>query len=207
MRRIAVVAGVPVAAMLVALAIGAVLIARDGENPFAVYADVVRGVFVAKRGLRSTAIGGDPADLHGPRAWPSPTGPSCSRSAPRGSSSSARSPRSPSPPPSGVRDLPGFVLRRAGVIVVAGVVGAAVERISAVLANRFNTSIVISSLLLTYVAAAVMQWMIRIGIKDPKSFVPASRVIGDAGPADRAGPARPPRLRASPSRSCRSPGW
>ena len=50
-RRIAVVAGVPVAAMVVALAIGAVLIAHDGENPFAVYADVVRGVFVANRGL------------------------------------------------------------------------------------------------------------------------------------------------------------
>ena len=32
--------------------IGAVLIAREGENPFAVYADVVRGVFVAKRGLQ-----------------------------------------------------------------------------------------------------------------------------------------------------------
>jgi ABC-type uncharacterized transport system permease subunit len=65
-------------------------------------------------------------------------------------------------------------------IVAAGVVGGLWSAISAVLANRFNTSIVISSLLLAYVASAVMQWMIRKVIKDPKSFVPASRVIGDA---------------------------
>ena len=48
------------------------------------------------------------------------------------------------------------------------------------LSNRYNTSVVISSLLLTYVAAAIMQWLIRVGVRDPESFVAASRVIGDA---------------------------
>ena len=80
----------------------------------------------------------------------------------------------------GLRDLPGLAAR-------PGVHRRRRRRrrslwssISAVLGNRFNTSIVISSLLLTYVATAIMQWVIRVGIKDPESFVPASRVIGDA---------------------------
>ena len=75
----------------------------------------------------------------------------------------------------GVRDLPAFVLVVLA-IVVAGVVGAAWSSISAVLANRYNTSIVISSLLLAYIAAAVMQWMIRKG--DPRSRSRSSRRAG-----------------------------
>ena len=51
-RRTALVVGVPLVAVLAALAIGGVLIAIEGSNPFAVYGDVVRGVFFAKRGLQ-----------------------------------------------------------------------------------------------------------------------------------------------------------
>ncbi|MCU1501070.1 MAG: hypothetical protein JWM12_424 [Ilumatobacteraceae bacterium] len=178
LRRIAVVGGVPVAAIVVALAIGAVLIARDGENPFAVYADVVRGVFVAKRGLRSTAIGATPLIYMGLglaiayRAKLFTIG--AEGQFVLGATAAVAVVTA-----DGVRDLPAFVLVVLA-IVVAGIVGAAWSSISAVLANRYNTSIVISSLLLAYIAAAVMQWMIRKGIRDPKSFVPASRVIGDA---------------------------
>jgi simple sugar transport system permease protein len=66
-------------------------------------------------------------------------------------------------------------------LALAALVGIAWSSISAVLNARFNTSVVISSLLLTYVATAIMQWLIRVGIKDPDSFVPATRPIGDAG--------------------------
>lgn len=176
--RVALVVGVPILSVLVALGIGAILIAREGENPFAVYGDVVRGVFVAKRGMSSTAIGATPLILVGlglaiayrarlftiGAEGQFVVGATCAVAVATAG---------------GVRDLPGWILIPL-CIVVAGAAGMVVSAISAVLANRFNTSIVISSLLLTYVAAAFMQWMIRVAIKDPKSFVPASRVIGSA---------------------------
>jgi len=176
--RALLVGGVPVLAVLFALAVGAVLIAREGENPFAVYADVVRGVFVAKRGLSSTAIAATPLIFIGLglaiayRARLFTIG--AEGQFVLGAVAAVAFATA-----SGIRDLPGWLLVPA-CIVIAAVAGLLWSAISAVLANRFNTSIVISSLLLTYVAAAIMQWVIRVGIKDPKSFVPASRVIGVA---------------------------
>ena len=176
--RVALVVGVPVLAVLVALGIGAILIAREGENPFAVYADVVRGVFVAKRGMSSTAIGATPLIFVGLglaiayRARLFTIGA-------EGQFVVGAVMAVAVATADGVRDLPGWFLIPL-CIVVAGLSGMVVSAITAVLANRFNTSIVISSLLLTYVAAAFMQWMIRVGIRDPKSFISASRVIGPA---------------------------
>ncbi len=71
----------------------------------------------------------------------------------------------------GIRDLPGLAADPAVHRRSPRSPGRVWSGISAVLSNRFNTSIVISSLLLTYVAAAIMQWVIRVGIKDPDSFV------------------------------------
>lgn len=178
LRRVAVVLGVPVVAVIGALAIGAILIAREGDNPLAVYGDVVRGVFVENRGLRNTAVAATPLLLMGLglavayRARLFTIGAEgqyvLGAVAATGFATAG-----------GVRGLPGFVLIPCCVLVAA-VVGIAWSSISAVLNARFNTSVVISSLLLTYVATAIMQWLIRVGIKDPDSFVPASRPIGDA---------------------------
>jgi simple sugar transport system permease protein len=177
-RRAVVVAGVPVAAVVAALAVGAVLIAREGPNPLAVYGDVVRGVFVEPRGLRNTAVGATPLIFMGLGLAIAYRGRLFTIGAEGqfvlGAVASVAVATA-----GGVRDAPGWLLVPA-CMVIAAVTGLAWSSISAVLANRFNTSIVISSLLLTYVATAVMQWMIRVGIKDPESFVPASRVIGDA---------------------------
>jgi general nucleoside transport system permease protein len=177
--RAVLVAGVPVLAVLVALAIGALLIAREGEDPFAVYADVVRGVFTAKRGMSSTAVGATPLIFMG-------LGLSIAYRArlftigAEGQFVVGAVAAVAFATAGGIRDLPGWLLVPA-CIVIAAVAGMLWSGISAVLGNRFNTSVVISSLLLTYVATAFMQWMIRVGIKDPGSFVPASRVIGSAG--------------------------
>jgi ABC-type uncharacterized transport system permease subunit len=178
-RRAALVAGVPFAAVIAALLLGAVLIAREGSNPLAVYGDVVRGVFVERRGMSNTAVGATPLIFMGLglaiayRARLFTIG--AEGQFVLGATAAVAVATG-----GGVRDLPDWLLVPA-CIAVAAVTGLVWSSISAVLANRFNTSIVISSLLLTYIATAVMQWMIRVGIKDPDSFVPASRVIGDAG--------------------------
>ena len=191
-------------AVLVALADRRRADRQGGENPFAVYADVCAACSSPSAACRSTAHRRTPLIFMGLglaiayRAKLFTIG--AEGQFVLGATAAVAVVTA-----EGVRDLPGFVLVVLA-IVVAGVVGRLWSGISAVLANRFNTSIVISSLLLAYIAAAVMQWMIRKGIKDPKSFVPASRVIGHAAPADRARAQRPPRLRASPSRSSRSPG-
>ncbi|MAT05483.1 MAG: hypothetical protein CL424_10625 [Acidimicrobiaceae bacterium] len=178
-RHVAVLVGVPVIAVVGALAIGAVLIAQEGENPFAVYADVFRGVFTENRGLRNTATSATPLLLMGLglaiayRARLFTIGA-------EGQYVLGAVMATAFATAHGVRDLPGVVLIPS-CIVIAGLTGMVWSGISAELSNRFNTSVVISSLLLTYIATAVMQWLIRVGIKDPDGFVPQSRVIGNAG--------------------------
>jgi simple sugar transport system permease protein len=178
LRRALIVTGVPLLAVVVALAAGALLIAREGENPFAVYADVVRGVFVAKRGLSSTAVRATPLILMGLGLAVAYRARLFTIGA-EGQFVIGAVAAVAFATAGGVRDLPAWLLIPA-CIVIAAAAGALWSAISAVLGNRFNTSIVISSLLLTYVATALMQWVIRVGIRDPASFVPASRTIGAA---------------------------
>lgn len=177
-RHAAVVVGVPVVAVLGALAIGAILIAQDGQNPFAVYADVLRGVFTENRGLRNTATAATPLLLMGLGLAISYRARLFAIGA-EGQYVLGAVMATAFATAGGVRDLPGIVLIPC-CLLIAGVTGMIWSGISAELSNRFNTSVVISSLLLTYIATAAMQWLIRVGIKDPESFVPASRVIGNA---------------------------
>ena len=133
-------AGVPVLAVAAALLLGAALIAIEGENPIAVYAEALRGVFVAPRGLQSTAIAATPLILMGAglavayrarlfvigaegqyvfgavaaMAWATA---------------------------GGVRDLPGIVLIPTAVLVAAAA-GVALSAVTGVLNARFGTSVV-----------------------------------------------------------------
>ena len=75
--------------------------------------------------------------------------------------------------------LPGPILVVIG-LATAVVAGAVWGGITGWLWTRFGASIVISSLMLVYVAQALLQWSIRVPIRDPDSFVPASRQLGDA---------------------------
>jgi simple sugar transport system permease protein len=178
-RHAAVVVGVPVIAVIGALTIGAILIAQDGGNPFAVYAEVFRGVFTENRGLRNTATAATPLLLMGLGLAISYRARLFTIGA-EGQYVLGAVMATAFATAGGVRDLPGIVLIPCCVLI-AGVTGMVWSGISAELSNRFNTSVVISSLLLTYIATAAMQWLIRVGVRDPDSFVPASRVIGNAG--------------------------
>lgn len=178
-RRAAVVVGVPVIAVLGAVVIGAILIAQEGENPFAVYADVIRGVFTDNRGLRNTATSATPLLLMGLGLAISYRARLFTIGA-EGHYVLGAIAATAFATAGGVRELPAIVLIPC-CLAIAGVTGMIWSGICAELTNRFNTSVVISSLLLTYIATAAMQWLIRVGVRDPDSFVPASRVIGNAG--------------------------
>ena len=177
-RRLVSTIGVPVGAVLASLLVGAVLIALEGSNPLAVYAEVFRGVFVENRGLRNTAIGATPLVLMGcglAIAYRS----SLYTIGAEGQYVIGAVAATAWATAGGVRDLPSPLLI-IGCLVIAAIAGSAWSCISAALNTRFGTNIVISSLLLTYVGLAIMQWAIRVGIRDPESFIPASRMIGDA---------------------------
>jgi simple sugar transport system permease protein len=177
-RNVAVTLGVPIAAVVASLLVGAVLILLEGSNPIAVYIEVLRGVFVENRGLRNTATGATPLILMGVGlaiAYRS----SLYTIGAEGQYVIGAVAATGWATSDGMRDLPTPVLI-VGCLLVAAVAGAVWSCICAVLNARFGTNIVIASLLLTYVALAVMQWAIRVGIRDPDSFIPASRVIGDA---------------------------
>ena len=177
-RRLVTTIGVPVGAVLASLLVGAVLIALEGSNPLAVYAEVFRGVFVENRGLRNTAIGATPLVLMGcglAIAYRS----SLYTIGAEGQYVIGAVAATAWATAGGVRDLPSPLLI-VGCLVIGAIAGSAWSCISAALNTRFGTNIVISSLLLTYVGIAIMQWAIRVGIRDPESFIPASRMIGDA---------------------------
>jgi simple sugar transport system permease protein len=169
---------VPVAGLLVALVVGGLLISWIGEQPLDVYADVVHGVFVAPRGLSDTATAATPLLLialgyaFAYRARVFTIGAEGQYVVAAAASVGVVT--------SGVaRDLPGPILIVVGLLVAAGA-GALWSGVSGVLYVRFGASVVISSLMLVYVGEAVLQWATRVGIRDPESFVPLSRSVGDA---------------------------
>jgi simple sugar transport system permease protein len=177
-RRIAITAGVPIGAVVASLLVGAVLIGLEGHNPLAVYGEVLRGVFVENRGLRNTATGATPLILMGcglAIAYRS----SLYTIGAEGQFVIGATAATAWATSGAFSALPAPILI-VGCLLVAAAAGFVWSCISAALNARFGTNIVISSLLLTYIGTAVMQWAIRVGIKDPESFIPASRQLGDA---------------------------
>jgi general nucleoside transport system permease protein len=177
-RSIIVGVGVPVAAVVAALLLGAVLIAVEGENPVAVYVEVLRGVVVAHDGPRNTMIAATPLALMGIGLGVAYRARVFTIGA-EGQYLIGAVAAVAVVTAGGLRDLPGIVLVPLG-LVVAAVAGALWSAVSSFLNARFGTSIVISSLLLTYVASAFVQWAIRVGIKEPGAFIPQSRLVEHA---------------------------
>jgi simple sugar transport system permease protein len=169
---------VPVAGLAVALVVGGLLIALIGERPLSVYADVVDGVFFAPRGLSGTATAATPLLLialgyaFAYRARVFTIGAEGQYVVAAAASVAVVTLAS-------VRDLPGPILIVVG-LVAAAVAGGVWSGVSGVLYVRFGASVVISSLMLVYIGQAVLQWATRVGIRDPESFVPLSRSVGDA---------------------------
>lgn len=72
-------------------------------------------------------------------------------------------------------------------LVVAAAAGGLWSMVSGVLSARFGASVVITSLLLNYVAQAVVAWATRVGIPDPDAFTPQTRGVGEAALPDLPG--------------------
>lgn len=169
---------IPIAGLLVALVVGGLLIISIGERPLAVYADVVDGVLFAPRGLSDTATAATPLLLialgyaFAYRARVFTIGAEGQYVVAAAAAVGVVT--------SGVaRDLPGPILIVLGLLVAA-VAGGVWSGLCGVLYVRFGASVVISSLMLVYIGQAVLQWATRVGIRDPESFVPLSRSVGDA---------------------------
>jgi ABC-type uncharacterized transport system permease subunit len=176
-RRLGAVA-VPLGAVVVALLIGAVLIALEGENPAAVYQQVLRGVFVERDGIRNTLVASTPLIFMGVGLSLAYRARAFTIGA-EGQYVIGATAAMAFATAGGVRDMPGAFIIVVGLLVAAAA-GAVWSGICGVLNARFGASVVITSLLLNYVAAAVLAWAVRVGIRDPKGFVPQSRQIGKA---------------------------
>lgn len=169
---------VPVIAVISALAVGAIIIGIDGDNPLTVYGEVWRGIFGTRFGRADTAIQATPLILLGLGLMIAYRAKVFTIGAEGqyligavGSVAWATA--------AGIRDLPGPVLIVTS-IVVGAVCGALWGAVPGVLSARFGTSVVITSLLLNYIGGAVLAWAVRVGMRDPKGFVSQSRVVGKA---------------------------
>ncbi len=175
-------AAVPVAALVLALAVGGILIITEGASPLAVYRTVVEGVVRSRFGWRDMLVEATPLAIIGLglalayRARVFTIGAEGQYLI--GAVAAVAVLTAPS-----VAGLPAAALIILGVVTAAAA-GAAWSSLSALLLSRFGTSVVISSLLLNYVAVALLAWAVRAGFKDPAAFVPQSRPIGAAALPD-----------------------
>jgi simple sugar transport system permease protein len=168
----------PFLSFAAAMLVGAVIVAFEGENPAAVAWAIVRGVFSEPNGVANTLIAASPLLLIGLGLAVAYRAKVFSIGA-EGQYVVGATAAVAWATAAGMRELPGFLL-----IVTAMAVGAAAGAlwgaVPAVLRARFGTNVVISSLLLNYIGAAILQWAVRDGIKDPASFVPKSRDVAAA---------------------------
>jgi general nucleoside transport system permease protein len=166
---------VPALALLGALVVGGVLMGIEGVAPLSAYGEVVRGVFGRPRGLSDTAVVATPLILLGlgitvayrARVFTIGAEGQYVAGALAGTAFATAAP---------LRALPVAVLLPCA-LVVAVLTGAAWSGLTAWLQSRFGASVVITSLLLNYVAAAALAWAVRVGIRDPGAFTPQSRPV------------------------------
>ena len=169
---------VPLASVLLALVIGAVLITIEDASPIDVYRAVWNSVFTGRFGWRDTLVAASPLVLIGLglavayRARVFTIGAEGQYII--GATAAVALVTAPA-----LSGWPGPLLVIIGSLVAAAA-GAGWSSISGWLLSRFGTSVVISSLLLNYVAASILAWAIRVAIRDPDGFVPRSRELGRA---------------------------
>lgn len=176
---------VPALAVLGALVIGGVLMGIEGVAPLSAYGEVVRGVFGRTRGLVDTAIIATPLVLIGlgitiayrARVFTIGAEGQYIAGALAGTALATADP---------LAGLPGPLLLIVG-LGVAVLAGSGTAGLTAWLQSRYGASVVITSLLLNYVAAAALAWAVRVGIRDPGAFTPQSRDIGVAALPDLPG--------------------
>lgn len=162
-------------AILVALAIGGVLIGWAGENPFEVYKLVVTESILQRTGWRDTFSRATPLILIGLglavgfRASIWNIGAEGQFVAGAVASIAVVGVIGP---PTAIAIVIGLVLGAIG--------GAAWAAIAALLITRYEVNDVIATLLLAFIAVPLLNWVTREPLKDPDSFLPQSRQVGSA---------------------------
>lgn len=166
----------PVLSVLAAFAVGAVIIAWAGENPLDIYRTVVSEALFQKSGWRDTLIRATPLVLIGvglgfgfkADVWnigaegQMIVGGLCSIAV-----------------IGYVNDLPGAVLIPLGLLL--GAVGGGLwGALAGWVHVRYGVNIVIATLLLVFIAEPLATWAVRDPLKDPETYLPQSRVVGNA---------------------------
>ena len=166
----------PLLSVVAALAVGAVIIAWAGENPWTVYETVFTEALFSKAGWRDTLIRATPLVLIGvglglgfaADVWnigaegQMIVGALCSIAV-----------------IGYVNDLPGVVLIPLGLLL--GAVGGGLwGALAGWLHVRRGVNVVIATLLLAFIAEPLVTWAVRDPLKDPESYLPQSRVVGNA---------------------------
>jgi general nucleoside transport system permease protein len=167
----------PVLSVIAAFAVGAVIIAWAGENPLEIYRTVVDEALFERTGWRDTLIRATPLVLIGvglglgfkANVWnigaegQMIVGGLCAIAV-----------------IGYVNDLPGALLIPLGLVLGAfggGLWGAVAGWVHV----RYGVNVVIATLLLVFIAEPLATWAVRDPLKDPETYLPQSRVVGNAG--------------------------
>jgi simple sugar transport system permease protein len=161
--------------ILVALVIGAGLIAWAGENPLNVYKIVVTESLFERTGWRDTLNRATPLILIGlglavgfrASVWNI------------GAEGQLIAGAVMAVAVLGIVSPPSFIAIAMG-LVLGAIGGAAWAAIAALLIARYEVNDVIATLLLTFAAIPLLNWLVREPLQDPASFLPQSRTIGSA---------------------------
>jgi len=164
-----------VAAILVALAVGGVLIIWAGENPLSVYRMIITESMFETSGWRDTFTRSSPLILIGlglgvgfrASVWNI------------GAEGQLVAGAVAAIAVLGVIEPPAVIAIVMG-LVLGAIGGALWAAIAAVLVTRYEVNDVIATLLLAFTAIPLLNWVAREPLKDPESFLPQSRVIGSA---------------------------
>ena len=162
--------GPPLLGGVIALLLGAVLIALSGTDPLTAYQAMLRGAFGGKRQLTETALKATPLLLIGlgltvafkARVWNIGGEGQYFMGALFGSIIALR-----------FTELPAIVL--IPLVLVAGIIGGAVwGLVPALLRTRRGINEIISTLMLNYVAVFIVEYVARVPLRDPNGYLPES---------------------------------
>lgn len=168
----------PICGVIVGLAVGAIFILLSGAEPLAAYGAMVRGAFGGQRQLTETVLKATPLLIMGlgltvafrAQVWNIGGEGQYFIGALTGAAVGL-----------GLQDLlPAVAL--IPLMLLAGAAGGALwAGLAALLHTRFGLNVIITTLMLNYVAEFFVLYLARVPLKDPESFLPQSaQLIGAA---------------------------
>lgn len=169
----------PTASVLIALAICAVLLTVQGVPALEAYQRAAQGAFGSQRGLVNTATAATPLILIGLGVALAYRAKLITIGAEGQFLVGALAGTGFVTWPGVAGSLPGPVLLVLGLFF-ACLAGGFWSALTGWLHIRFDASVVITTLLLNYVAQALLAYATRVGLRDPDAYQPQTRAVGDA---------------------------